>query len=266
MTTDITLDGVALSTAVPAAKVLDVRRPLLGTRRHVDIDVPGRAGPWRFDEQPGARRLELDVDIEADTFADRVAAIEALADWVDVGTAELIIDDTPDRYWSAIINNEVKVVERLRAGAATLEFTVDPYTVAVSSSSTGATATGGSDSDTWNITDGLEAEPVVTLTAVGGTLTGFTLTIAGRSLTWSPGTIVTAGNSITISSISDTVTQGVNDDVNLTGAYDAAAVDMADVVGTFPILEPGANAWSLTYTGTATSIIIAVVWRERFRR
>ena len=64
MTTDATLNGVALSSAVPDAIVLRPARHLVGRRRHQALDVPGRAGPWIFGEQPGAGTVEL---VDADS-------------------------------------------------------------------------------------------------------------------------------------------------------------------------------------------------------
>lgn len=74
-----------------------------------------------------------------------------------------------------------------------------------------------------------------------------------------------SGDTLTVSSISDTVTVGINDDVDLTGAFDVASLDISDVAGTFPLLLEGLNTWALVWTGTATAVTLDITWRERFR-
>lgn len=265
MTTDVTLDGVDLSTAVPAAKILDVRRPLAGARRHTAVAIAGRADPYIFTEQPGARSLEFDVSIEADTFAARRAAVVALADWCDLGAeAQLIIDDEPNQYHNAILDDgDGALTELLRGGDATLRFLVGPYSLAVSTSSETVTATGGSDSGSFTPADTIVAEPIIELTPLNGTLTTFTLTLNGDTLTYASPTIA-SGNTLTISTISDTVTLGVNGDTMLVGAYTGTVV-LADVDGAFPLIVPGSNTWALVWTGTATNVRVAITWRRRYR-
>jgi len=266
--TDVTLNNVALSVAVPTAQILAVRRPLLAARRHRVIDIPGRAGLYRFDEEPGDRTIGLVVDILAGTFAARRAAVAALAYWADIGTsAELIIDDEPDRYHTALIDSDPAAIEHLLHAEASLEFRVGPYAhaVAVSTQSVAVTAASPA-SGTFAIGDLVTAEPVVELTANDGTVTSFTLTVNGYALTWGPGAdTIASGETITISSLADAVTLGVNADVNLTGTYDVAYLSMVDVSGEFPLLLEGTQTWALEWTGTATDITLEFTWRERFR-
>lgn len=266
MTTDLTLNGVALSAAVPTAAVLAVRRPLLAGRRHQLAAVPGRAGAWRFDEEPADRVIEVDVDIQAASFAARRAAVTALAGWLDVGTtADLVIDDEPDRYHDALAEDPGNELERLLNAAATIRLLVGPYAKAITISTSSLAATGSSPATGTIVhTDAIYAEPVIELTPNDGTLTGFTLTIGPYSLTWA-GDAVASGETITVSSITDTVTRGPNDDVNLTGAIDTGDIDMLDVSGEWPLLLVGSNPWSLEWAGTATDITIDLTWRERYR-
>ena len=77
--------------------------------------------------------------------------------------------------------------------------------------------------------------------------------------------LIASGETLTISSISDTVTVGINDDVDLVGTFDVAALDISDVAGTFPLLLEGLNTWALAWTGTATAVTLDITWRERFR-
>lgn len=265
MTTDVTLNNVALSSAVPSAKVLGVRRELLGRRRFNRIDIPGRAGSWHYDEEPGDRELIIGLDIQADTFAARRTAVRALAYWCDVGAvSRLIIDDETDRYHDAIIANG-DTAEWLNNATIDLRFLVGPYALAIATTTQAISAAGGSGSGSFAVGDEVTAEPVIELQAVGGTLTGFTLTINGYALTWAGPDVIAAGEFITVNAISSTVTLGANDDVDLTGAYDTVSLSMTDVSGEFPLILEGTATWSLTYTGTATSVTAELQWRERFR-
>ena len=267
MTTDVTLNGSALSAAVPAAKVLEVRRQLVGRRRHRRASVPGRAGAWTFGEQPGDRTLVVVVDIEADSFADRRAAVVALANWCDLlEPSALIVDDQADRYHEALLDAVVDTDEWLRRSELELPFITGPYALASALSTESIAASGSPDSGTFPITDKVTAEPIIELTPTDGTLTGFALTVNGYELSWTPAAgSLASGETVTVSSISDTVTLGANDDVNLTGTFDVADVDMQDVAGEFPLLFEGSNAWALAWTGTATAVTLDLTWRERYR-
>lgn len=266
MTTDLTLDGVALSTAVPGALVVKPVRPLVGRRRTEFVDVPGRAGSWKFPEEPGDRVLEFEIDILGDTFEDRREQTRALADWCDIGAAaNLIISDEPDRYHVAILDNDPDPDEWLLRSEATLRFRADPYALATTPSTEEiAVAGAGTDSGSFEIPDLIFAEPVIEITPTNGTITSFTLTIAGVAITYTAPTIA-SGNTLTINTISDTITTGISGDTMLTGAYTAANLVMGFVTGTFPLLVPGENTWVLTWEGTATAITVDVTWRERYR-
>lgn len=264
--TDVTLNTVALSTAVPAAEVLRVARQLTGARRTVFVDVPGRAGSWTFAEQPGDRLLTVTVHIGASSFDDRRAAVRELAYWAEVGTvAKLIVDDEPDRYHDAILADGVDVNEWLtEAPAIDLPFRTGPYANAIEiSEETLALAGGSPKSGTFEIPDTVEALPVIELTPTNGSITSLTLTINGAALTY--GTDIADDATVTISSLVDTVFTGANIDPSLAGLLNPAAASMAEVSGEFPRLIEGVNDWALAWTGTATAITIDIRWRERFR-
>jgi len=265
MTIDATLAAIALSSSVPEAVILDHRRDLVGRRRHVRRNAPGRPGSWRWDEEPGDRNLELDVHIAAASIAARRDAVRRLAAWADVGDAQLVLSDETDRYYEAILDDNAGLDELLQYAEGTVRFVTGPYSLAIATSSELVTAAGPSpDSDSFNVGDDVNVDPVIEVTALGGTVTSLTLTVNGDALTWTGAVALTAGEAVTISSLSSTVTVGVNVDADLVGAFNVAAVDMADVAGTFPILFPGANAWSIAWTGTATDLGIRFLWRERF--
>lgn len=264
--TDLNLNGVALSTAVPEALVLKVARQLAGSRRNVFVDVPGRSGSWVFTEQPGDRTLTVFLDISADSFATRRAAIRALAYWADVGAvAKLIIDDEPDRFHEAILDAATDPAEWLTyVEQLEVPFRVGPYALAVTPSTETLPVSGGSpENGSFVAPDTVEGVPVVEITPTDGTMTSLTFTLNGTAIDF--GETILSGSTITISSISDTVTRGASGDVDLTGAFVPATVAMGAVSGEFGRIIEGVNTWSLQWTGTATAATVTVTWRERFR-
>lgn len=262
---DASFAGVVLSAAVPSAYILNVSRGLVGARRHRTVDVPGRAGSWIFGEEPGDRRIELAVNIEADSFAERREAVEALAGWADSRTQQaLVLDDEPDRYYVAILDMDPDPEEWLCRADLSLRFRAAPYALAIAVSGETIAATGaGSDSGTFAIPDTIDAEPVVEITPTNGTITAFEFTLNGDTIGYTTPPIA-SGQTVTISTISDTVTQGLNGDTMLTGAF-TGLVLMSSVSGVFPLLVPGTNAWALSWSGTATAVTVEISWRRRFR-
>lgn len=265
--TDVTLGGVLLSNAVPAALVMRITRPLVGTRRNVFVDVPGRAGSWVFPEQAGDRTLTVEVDIEGADFPDRRAAVRALADWADVGTvAQLIVDDEPDRFHEVILDAGVDVNEWLRyAGDISVPFRAGPYALSVVPIVESFSITGGSPAaDTFEATASVDGLPIIQLIPTNGTMTGFTFELNDAAISYTG--LVLALHAITISAISDTVQIGVNTDTELTGAFNPADVAMSSVIANdFPRVIPGTNSWALSWTGTATAVSLEITWRERYR-
>ena len=260
----LTLNGTTLAAAVPEALVVSVRRGLVGKRRHSRVEIPGRAGAWTFAEEPGDRTIEIDLDLLGIDFEARREAVRELAYWCDIGApAKLVIEDEPDRFHLVLLDDAPDVNEWLLRGAVALRFTADPYAYLTAATVRNFTATTNPDNESFSIPDRVSADPVVVLGAVGGNVTAFTLTVNGYVLSWAGS--ISAGTSLTISSISDTVSVGPSGDVELTGAFNVNDLDMADVSGQFPILLEGSNAWALSWTGSATSVSISFTWRERTR-
>jgi len=268
--TTVSVDGTGLADAVPEAMVLRVRRDLTGAIRTTVVNVPARAGAWRFPEAPGPKKLTIDLHLLADSFAVRRAACNALALWLTPSIAEevqIIVDDEPDRFYLGMFDDDRAPDEWLIAAEISLVFNVDPYRHATTLSTVTVTATGSPDSDTFTVPDDLSADPIIEITPTNGTLATLELTFNGDSVEWSGPDVLASGETLTISSLSDTVSLGENVDVNLTGAFDPGAAEqgIASVsVSGFPSILPGSNAWALSWTGTATSVDITFTWRERF--
>jgi predicted phage tail component-like protein len=268
--TTANFDGVELAAAVPDAIVVEVTRQIVGERRHTSVEIAGRAGSWKFPEEPGDLEIVLRVHVGSDSFADRRAAFRALAAWASTSeAAALIVDDEPDRYYLALLDNEPSPGEWLVDGEAELKFTADPYARSTTESEEIILATGPPDSGTFEISDLVAVDPEITITPTNGNLTSFALVLNGAQVQWqlatqSPRTIL-VNTDIVVSSISDTVTIGASVDMELTGMFDPDDVDMATVSipNNFPELVPGSNSWSLNWTGTATAVTVTIAWRER---
>lgn len=268
--TTASFDGVDLVTVVPDVIVMSVKRQAVGERRHTAVAIAGRAGSWKFPEEPGDLEIILTLHIGSDAFADRRAACRAIAAWATTAEpAALIIDDEPDRYYLALLDKAPTPEEWLVDADVDLRFTADPYARSTTESEETIAAAGSPDSGTFDIDDEVAADPEITITPTNGTITSFTLTINGATVSWQvpaagPRTILN-NTDIVVSSISDTVTIGASVDMELTGMFDPDDVDMATVSipNNFPELVPGTNDWSLTWTGTATTVTITIAWRKR---
>lgn len=263
--TTASLNGAELADDVPEALVLRVVRPIVGRRRFVNVEVPGRAGSWFFAEEPGDRILELPVQIQGSGFEDRRDAVRRLAQWADVGApSRLIVDDEPDRYHDAVLDNDPDPEEWLISAEIPLRFLAGPYALALElSTETLAVTAPSPDSGSFVVPDEIYAEPIIEITPTNGTITGFTFTLNGAALSWSG--LILDDETLTISTISSTVTVGVSGDPYLVGAYDPDAVAMADLTGEFPYILPDTNPWSFEWTGTATTVTVEITWRRRFR-
>jgi phage-related protein len=262
---DATFDGVSLATACPESVITRADRPIIGTARHEYVDVPGRAGSWQYPEEPGDATLGLDLVVLVDNAALLRAAIRKVGDWMQplLGAAALELSDEPDRIWWATAETVPNPAEAEHDAVISIQFRVPPYSEAADPSTEPLIAVGSPDSGMFDTSSGIDTRPIIEITPTNGTLTGFTLTFNGTSLSWAG--LVLDDATITVNCISDTVTAGVNGDVNLTGAFVVGAVSMQDVSGEFPSLIPGENDWAFEWTGTATTVDLDVTWRERFR-
>lgn len=266
--TDVTLDGVALSSAVPEAIVKRVRRQLLGDPRDVYELVPGRAGSWLFGEQPGDRIITVELalvgdnavyPLEGTALEARRVACRSLAAWAESPrSVELVVDDESDRYWLSKLSSTPTPDEWLARALIDLDFRSSPYAYAVTLSTQAESLTDGIPAS-FSTPDEVNAYPVIELVAGASMPSGFTLTVNGLVLTY--GTAVAIGDVLTISSLTYTVSAGPNTDTDLDGVFVAADLAMADVDGDFPILIPGSN--TITVAGGASTVTIT--WRRRYQ-
>lgn len=269
--TDAQLNGIDLSSACPEAVITSIERQLGGAVRDEFVEVPGRAGAWVFDEEPGETTITLGIDVLVDTIAERRAAIGTLRGWARTPTrAALILSDESDRFWTVKLAAAPQMTDDEYVGQTSIAFSAEPYAWALTTSLQEEAASGSPDSGSFAVTDDLNANPEVRITPTNGTITSCTLTVNGETVAWqvddpaNPNTVASAGT-LTVSSISDTVLFGTSGDTNLVGVYDPTDVDMANVdISAFPLLTPGTNTWALSWTGTATTVDVDFTWRERY--
>lgn len=263
--TGFTFDGVASST-IAELNVLRVRRPLAGDRRDTYVDIPGRAGFYLFAEEPGRRVITLELDIGAGTFAERRTAVRAVADLFDrPGLCELIVDDEPTIFHRCRLASTPDPEEWLNSAGFAVELVAEPYGYETTVSTETWTASTGV-AHTFTPPDTVSAELELEVTATGGTVTSLIVNVNGDILTYAlGGTGLAAGEKLTISGISYTVTRGASTDTDLDGTFDPDDLDMATVSGDFGDLIAGANSITLTRTGTATTLAAVARWRRRYR-
>ena len=264
MTKTITWNGVASST-IPELIVGPTQKTLVGSHRGTHVPLPGRAGSWYFDEQPGTREIIATCNVLVDDMADRGTVLTQVADWYDVREeAALVLSETPDRFYLATIGEPPTPDEWRQLAEFELRWIAQPFAFA-SAVTTEAIAISGASpaSGTFSAPDDFEAWPIIEITPTNGTITAFVLTLNGDALSYD-GPTITSGNTVTVSSISDTVTSGVNGDTMLTGAYTGLVV-MGGVFGVFPLVVNSTNSWQLAWSGTATAIDVNIYWRRRYR-
>lgn len=264
---DAILNGIALSTACPEAVITRVDRPLFGARRHEFVDVPGRAGSVLFAEQPGDRTITIGISLLVTSAAALRTAVGKLADWADTfSRARLILSDESGRFWDAIVGELPDVTDSGEYDATTeLSFLVGPYAQDTAASSHAWSATSGV-AHVWTPPDTVPGIPEFELVATGGTITSFTLNVNGATLTYALGGVgLTAGQTVTVSTLAYVLTRGVSGDPNLDGTFVVANLDMATVSGDFGTINPGSNSVTITRTGTATAVGVTARWRRRSR-
>jgi predicted phage tail component-like protein len=262
----ITWNG-AVSSGLTKVVFSNPVRQLLGSHRGSFQEIPGKRGSWYYPELRGRRTIKVPGFFLEDAWASggRRDAFMALADFLDVDIeGRLTFSDDPEYYYEAVLGDCGDITEWRELGTFELEWIVRPFALALNSSLSQFTAN-PNQQFAWDPDITTPLDPVIEITPTNGTLTWFDLIINGKQIRWYG--ILNSGQTLTINGISATVTQGVNTDIDLTGAYNAALLDMSNVNGDFPVLVPGMNTlWFIRQLGTSTSFTIKVHYRKAFRR
>lgn len=265
ITKTITWNGVVSST-IPDLVIGQITRSLVGSLRGTFVDVPGFEGSWFFTDRRGRRTLTAQCFIEADTIAARRGVVEDVANWLDVEIqAYLAISDEPGVYYEAVLAEVPEPDEWRELAMFELTWAINPYALD-DNISTETFVADADETHTWDPGLDVFCYPVITITPTNGTVIGFELLVNDVSLVYG-GTILD-DQSITINSIAAVLIDGVNDDVELVGAYDPGNVTFGDISGEFPVLLAGGNNTIrfLRSGGTATTITVTTVYRKRYRK
>lgn len=263
----LTYGGVASSAVAPNLVVQRAIRPGTGSIRDQYREPSGLAGSWFWQDERGDEEQEFVCSVFGTGISGttRRLAQYLVWQWTNVpGRAELIVSDEPDRFRVARLAHPPMPAEIASLGKFSLVFRSSPYAYSVDVLTTSLTAASGSDpyNTTFGVATDADIPPVIEVTAVQELTGGFTLTINGRSLTY--GETVSAGQTVTINSLSSVVLDGASDDVDLVGTFDENDVDMADVDGDFPFLQNGTNSLTLDRASGTGQATIVISWRRRY--
>jgi len=206
---------------------------------------------WR--SQLEARRLPLKVLISATAAQDIHDLItECHGALNEKDDCKLALDEISGRYWMARFRSMTGELINPKYWRGEIEFTLsDPRALADAETSSGPTAV-DADPDTIIETVGGTAfvEPRYILTA-GEVLNGATIVVenmtTGEELTWE-------------GDLADT--KELEIDVAHWIVYNDSVADMADVVGSFPTMQPGAN--SIKVTGFGTLGTLDIIYRDAY--
>lgn len=133
-----TFDGVASRSMKIRARLTSWQAS--PTLRNFYTTVPGKAGVADFGCDSAERSIQVSCSIfPQKNFAALVEVLDGMAEWLDpaMGLKQLILDDVPNRYFMARLNEQVDCERLLRsAGQFTLSFICpDPYAYALSDES-----------------------------------------------------------------------------------------------------------------------------------
>ncbi len=116
--------------------------------RNSFVQIPGKAGVADFGSSGAERTITVKCNVYPQlAFSNLVGVLDGIAEWLnpDNGLKQLVLDDVPDRYFTARLTDAVDC-ERLvlSSGAFDLKFVCpDPYGYAMTDETYTLTATGG---------------------------------------------------------------------------------------------------------------------------
>lgn len=261
----ITWNGVS-SDGLTGVIIGQINRGLIGRPRTTLMEIAGKSGAYVFPQKRGTRIITAEVSISTAAGDDHDDAVEAFADWLDVENEAKLKIGSSDRYYLGVVRDAPEPEEWRGLSQFQVAWECQPYAYADNVSEEIWTASSGTN-HVWDAGITIPVQPVVLIKPTNGTLTGFTLSGNGYTLTVTF-VNVASNNYVNVNCIIPAVLYGPNDDVNLTGAFDPADLAMAGTSGDFPWLIPGASN-QLTFTkqgGTATSFEITTQYRKIYRR
>lgn len=229
--------------------------------RNSFVTIPGKPGVADFGSDGAERTITVKCNVYPKlNFTDLVATLDELAEWLDPekGLKQLVLDDVPDRYFTARLQDAVDC-ERLilAAGAFDLKFVCpDPYGYALTDESFTITAEG--ESTVTRVKGNADSLPVYLLKAVipQGTSTYVTVQTNDEELK----IVGSLADGETLVIDSGLVTAKVVDSTGETLRNGLPLMQELD----FPILRKGANTITITTTG-ATFTELQIQAKSRWR-
>ena len=257
MSGSFSFDGTNLSTK-GMYLLAPLPKEVLTPSRSATVEILGKPGAYAFPQRFTQRRFNLDCYVQGDSHSDLLSKLQEIGSLLNPqkGLKQLIFDTQTDRYYLAKVSNTM--VGRIKAVDADIavDFIVpDPFPFSSSESSYAQDLT--SDPQTYSFSAGGDAQavPVHTLLArAAGTdlLVKVRNDTLGQEIQWE-------GNLNIDDNLVIDCEQWV---VKKTGA-----VDMANVSGEFPMLNPGSNQFTVSGFPIAVTppySAINHIWRDRY--
>jgi predicted phage tail component-like protein len=229
--------------------------------RNSFVTVPGKPGVADFGSDVAERVITVRCNVYPQfVFSNLVGVLDDLSEWLnpDTGLKQLVLDDVPDRYFTARLQTEVDC-ERLilAAGAFDLKFICpDPFAYALTDESFDLTVTGAS--PVTRTKGNTDSQPVYLLKAV---------IPAGAA------TFVTIATNIdelkVIGDLADGETLVIDSGLMTATVVDGSGETFRNGLPllqelNFPVLRKGSNTITITATGaTFTKLIIQAKSRWR---
>lgn len=232
------------------------------TLRNFYTTVPGKAGVADFGCDSAERIIQVSCSIfPQKNFAALVEVLDGMAEWLDpaMGLKQLILDDVPNRYFMARLNEQVDCERLLRsAGQFTLSFICpDPYAYALSDESFVLSETGNHE----------------VLRSVGNTESYSVYALQGviPSGTDSYVSLVTNGTELRIiGPLSEGETLIVDSSLVTAKVVDGSGNTLRNGLPllselNFPVLEKGYNAVAVSTAGNAAFTELKIQAKSRWR-
>lgn len=113
-----------------------VQRPLLPDRKEDTVDIDGASGLYDYGtDEYSIRNIVMQITYKETSFIDLRSKARQIAAWLSGGIwAPLIINDEPDKYYSAKITSKIDLDSFLESGSAEITFNCQPFAFSVDES------------------------------------------------------------------------------------------------------------------------------------
>lgn len=227
-----------------------IKRPLLPARKNKDLEVDGISGAYDFgDDDYELRKITMQCSYLGESFQELRSRARSIAAWLSTPTfAPLIINDEPDKYYLAKVNDELDLNSFLESGTVDVEFDCQPFAFSVDESSfTYSNVTGVRNSAILHYgtrkVDYRSQKGSKFKITVNGSWTTISFTLNGQSLTFTE-----SGSSATL----------IIDNIEMT-AYKNGVSKFDELEGnidTFLKILPGNNSFKIDGTGLNCSVTV----------